>query len=239
MQKNASPNHNFTDDQATKNVVTPFAFSVAEELLGQPLASPRRRLVALLIDLFVIALLTLISSFYLAILVLLIAIKAYFNERGEDGSGGLRISLIIAMVASILVIAWQLLASDAVNLPNVDIKIESEAAAASAANDSFTEWLKEYLDDFGLSLGWAALYFTVLTAWWNGQTIGKKMMAIKVVRIDGKKIDLWESFGRYGGYSAGVATGLIGFIQIYWDANRQAIHDKISETFVIRTNGAK
>jgi uncharacterized RDD family membrane protein YckC len=44
---------------------------------------------------------------------------------------------------------------------------------------------------------------------------------------------LWDSFGRYGGYGAGLATGLLGFIQIYWDPNRQAIHDKISATIVI------
>ncbi|MCW8832829.1 MAG: RDD family protein, partial [Colwellia sp.] len=46
-------------------------------------------------------------------------------------------------------------------------------------------------------------------------------------------LSLWDSFGRYGGYGAGLATGLLGFIQIYWDPNRQAIHDKISATVVI------
>ena len=39
--------------------------------------------------------------------------------------------------------------------------------------------------------------------------------------------------GRYGGYGAGLATGLMGFLQIYWDPNRQAIQDKISETLVV------
>jgi len=59
------------------------------------------------------------------------------------------------------------------------------------------------------------------------------MLGIKVVKIDAKSLTLWESFERYGGYSAGLATGLLGFAQIIWDANRQAIHDKISETMVI------
>jgi uncharacterized RDD family membrane protein YckC len=31
-----------------------------------------------------------------------------------------------------------------------------------------------------------------------------------------------------------VATGTLGFLQIYWDANRQAIHDKVAGTVVIR-----
>ena len=36
-----------------------------------------------------------------------------------------------------------------------------------------------------------------------------------------------------------MATGLLGFIQIYWDANRQAIHDKISATVVIDIRKAR
>ena len=58
-------------------------------------------------------------------------------------------------------------------------------------------------------------------------------MGIKIIKLDGKALNLWESFGRYGGYGAGLATGLLGFLQIYWDPNRQAIQDKISETLVI------
>jgi hypothetical protein len=47
---------------------------------------------------------------------------------------------------------------------------------------------------------------------------------------------LLDCFGRYGGYGAGFATGLLGFLQIYWDPNRQAIQDKISATVVIKGN---
>lgn len=108
------------------------------------------------------------------------------------------------------------------------------AVGVQSRAHSLIAWVVGILGDLGLSFGWAALYFCVLTSSWNGQTVGKRLLGIKVVRIDGKGIDLWESFGRYGGYSAGVATGLLGFIQIYWDANRQAIQDKISETLVIR-----
>jgi len=73
----------------------------------------------------------------------------------------------------------------------------------------------------------------VLTAFWHGQTIGKKILSIRVLQLDGTPLTLWDSFGRYGGYGAGLATGLLGFMQIFWDANRQAIHDKISATVVI------
>jgi uncharacterized RDD family membrane protein YckC len=95
------------------------------------------------------------------------------------------------------------------------------------------EWMKGIIEDLGLGFGWAAFYFTVLTSIWNGQTPGKKLFNIRVVQLDGTKLSVWDSFGRYGGYGAGVATGLLGFLQIYWDPNRQAIHDKISSTIVI------
>lgn len=54
-----------------------------------------------------------------------------------------------------------------------------------------------------------------------------------MVQVNGSSPDYWESFGRYGGYGAGLATGLLGFIQIFRDPNRQAMHDKISSTIVI------
>jgi len=58
-------------------------------------------------------------------------------------------------------------------------------------------------------------------------------LGIRVIQLDGAKISLWAVFGRYGGYAAGFKTGLLGFMQIFWDANRQWIQDKISSTVVI------
>ena len=74
---------------------------------------------------------------------------------------------------------------------------------------------------------------TVFLSWWNGQTVGKKLMGIRVVRLDGEPITWWVAFERAGGYAAGFATGLLGFAQVWWDANRQGIHDRIVGTVVI------
>jgi hypothetical protein len=89
-------------------------------------------------------------------------------------------------------------------------------------------------DDLGLGLGWMGLYFTATVALWQGRTPGKRLLHIRVVRLNGKPIGWWAAFERFGGYAAGVATGLLGFAQIFWDKNRQAIHDKIAETAVVR-----
>lgn len=99
---------------------------------------------------------------------------------------------------------------------------------------SLVEFGKGIISDLGLGFGWAALYFTAFPAWWRGQTPGKRLMGIRVIQLDGTYMSAWDSFGRYGGYGAGFATGLLGFFQIYWDSNRQAIQDKISATVVIK-----
>lgn len=90
------------------------------------------------------------------------------------------------------------------------------------------------VDEIGLGIGWLGLYFTALTALWRGQTVGKWLLRIRVIRLDGKPMGWWLALERFGGYTAGLFTGMLGFVQIFWDRNRQGIHDKITETVVIR-----
>lgn len=108
----------------------------------------------------------------------------------------------------------------------------AQAELADSGVGIFT-WLRGVADELGFGFGWAALYMTVFLSWWNGQTVGKKLMRIRVVRLDGERITWWVAFERAGGYAAGLATGLLGFAQVWWDANRQAIHDRIVGTVVV------
>ena len=89
-------------------------------------------------------------------------------------------------------------------------------------------------DDVGLSLGWAGLYFTFFLGWWKGRTPGKRLLGVRVVRLDGRPLGYWMSFERYGGYAASLFTGLEGFARIFWDPNRQALEDRLAGTVVIR-----
>ncbi|AZQ86328.1 RDD family protein [Colwellia sp. Arc7-635] len=121
--------------------------------------------------------------------------------------------------------------------------VSNEGKNKSRAEDSSNAtvykgfaWLQGLIEDLGIGFGWAAFYFTMFTALWHGQTPGKKLFHIRVIQLDGTPLSIWDSFGRYGGYGAGIATGLLGFAQIYWDPNRQAIHDKISATIVVNDN---
>lgn len=131
--------------------------------------------------------------------------------------------------------AAEQLGPDEPQIPTVEVAEQIDIGEDDTCIDNMSPLalLKGLLKDFGLGFGWAIAYFSILTCWFNGQTIGKRLARIRVVRLDGKPLTMWGCFGRYGGYSAGLATGLLGFLQIYWDPNRQAIQDKISATAVI------
>jgi hypothetical protein len=339
----------------TRQIVTPYAFFVADDLLGTPLAGPFRRGFSLLIDLFFIALLTQVSSLILAavaawtffragnrlktkkrfnvariLLRLLVALLLFVvamgiveeinddNASDYDSSdisvnsdntvGGIE---LVALTAKYLLetkgmkqqIAQekcmpaldclQTLGEELVqNVTDVGLDrdtiddvlegylgsvseslsplqhteltnqlqqfvetqqisknidgiapikpVESHSENDNSKNEKsytqskgFISWFESLVEELGLGFGWAAFYFSIFTAWWKGQTPGKKLMGMKVIKLDNTPLNLWESFGRYGGYAAGFATGLTGFLQVFWDPNRQAIQDKISETLVI------
>jgi hypothetical protein len=101
-------------------------------------------------------------------------------------------------------------------------------------NEGLVSRLTGFLDEMGIGFGWTGLYFTAFLALWKGQTPGKRLLGLRVVRLNGEPMTLWTGFERFGGYAAGLVTGLLGFAQVYWDRNRQMIHDKIVETVVVR-----
>ena len=109
-----------------------------------------------------------------------------------------------------------------------------EAQLAAARHPlSWRDALQRQLRRLGLSFGWAIAYFTLLPFWWKGQTVGKRLFGLRVVELTGKPLGLMTCFGRYGGYAAGLATGGLGFLQVLWDPNRQAVQDKLAHTVVV------
>jgi uncharacterized RDD family membrane protein YckC len=114
-----------------------------------------------------------------------------------------------------------------------------EGRVERAENRGILSSIKGLLDELGIGFGWTGLYFTAFLTLWRGQTPGKKLAGVRVVRLNGQPMTLWTSFERFGGYAAGLVTGLLGFAQVYWDRNRQMIHDKIVETVVVRDRGAR
>ena len=78
-----------------------------------------------------------------------------------------------------------------------------------------------------------AIYF-----WTNsGQTPGKKVMKLKVVKADGGGLlDMGGAVTRVvGTWISGIAIGL-GYLWVIWDPKHEAWHDKIAKTKVIKVD---
>ena len=119
---------------------------------------------------------------------------------------------------------------------------ELESQLAEARKPRPIQWRDEALrrlHRLGLRFGWAIAYFSLLPFWWKGQTLGKRLFGLRVVELTGKPLGLMTSFGRYGGYAPGLATGGMGFLQVLWDPNRQAVQDKLAHTVVVDLRGPR
>ena len=75
------------------------------------------------------------------------------------------------------------------------------------------------------------LYFWISWAR-TGQTIGKALTGIKVVRKDGTPLGYGKAFLRYIGYLVSAILLSLGFLWIGFDSKRQGWHDKIAGTLV-------
>lgn len=79
----------------------------------------------------------------------------------------------------------------------------------------------------------ATLYFAVALKLGNGQTIGKKLMKIRVLSLTHHEVGWWQSIERALGYGASLLEGGFGFLQYFINRNRQTVHDRIAETIVV------
>lgn len=68
---------------------------------------------------------------------------------------------------------------------------------------------------------------------WRGQTPGKIILRLRVVRFDGTGIGWGGAVMRLLGYIISILLILSGFFFIPFDIRRQGFHDKIVDTFVI------
>jgi uncharacterized RDD family membrane protein YckC len=259
--------------------------NVAPALLGMPLASHRRRALAMAIDALLVVLLSSTGEFWIAagIGALVVQLRRREAGRGAGRTAWLWLLLALLVLAGVQrgaqVVTHRLAPAPTASAPALAdadadadaddapvhrasaAALASAASAASAALDAarreaalaarvrelearlaqarepvtqrWREELLERLHGLGLGFGWAIAYFTLLTTWWRGQTVGKRLCGLRVVELTGKPLTLATSFGRYGGYAAGMATGGLGFVQVLWDANRQAVQDKLAHTVVV------
>jgi uncharacterized RDD family membrane protein YckC len=103
--------------------------------------------------------------------------------------------------------------------------------AILTASDRSATWLDWAIYVFFVVFGFA--YWTVSIGW-KGQTLGKSMLGLKVVKSSGGKVSYLSAFIRTLGYILGFATLGIGFLVIAWNSRKRGLHDFLAGTKVIK-----
>jgi uncharacterized RDD family membrane protein YckC len=239
-----------------RRIITDEPMFIDPGLIGKPLASPARRGAAYLADLVIILLIVLSVTTAVNILrqpALVKAFAAYLRAEPGPGKEAAGRKLNTRFYGIIHERNMELLPSEmraaiearddsalAAYVSSYHVNIVMELDARESTFDKETGMLRLGSDvmtgfgGFATGVPFFIAYFTLLTWGMRGRTPGKALAGIMVTRLDGRRLNLWDSFGRSGGYAASAATGFIGFLEVFWHPNRQAIHDRIVGTVVTR-----
>ena len=258
---------------AMGRVVTPETLGAASSVLGLPLANPWRRLVAMLVDLGVVALLSLLSGPWLGLATGGMLLVLFGSSPGAPLAlkavrGVCRVLGAIIILASVFALGHvSLLRESGLNLevftgrppipamretvyvaPDASIaelrsavdRFEKQVAELKAENarlqDASRSWVyqsRAFASTLGVTFGWSGVYFTLFAGAASGRTLGKILLRIRAVKTNGQPFTFFDAFVRHGGYVAGVAMGLTGFLRLLWEPNRQAVEDRIAGTVVV------
>ncbi|MCB9455314.1 MAG: RDD family protein [Anaerolineaceae bacterium] len=86
--------------------------------------------------------------------------------------------------------------------------------------------------------GAVGLVGTILYQWAflihnNGQTPGKMLMNLRVIKTDGSKLTDTDAILRAVGYHINSLFLMLGWLWALWDSKHQGFHDKIARTYVV------
>ena len=79
------------------------------------------------------------------------------------------------------------------------------------------------------------LYFALMESSVSQATLGKMALSIKVTDLEGRRIGFGRATGRWFGKFVSGAILYIGFMMAGWTAKKQALHDMMAGTLVIRS----
>jgi uncharacterized RDD family membrane protein YckC len=100
--------------------------------------------------------------------------------------------------------------------------------AVTAVNEDLIGWIGALI---GLIVAW--IYFITVPTMTKGQTLGKKLLKIRVQHIDGIRLSQWRFFIReFVGKTISFIILLIGFFMALGKEKR-ALHDYLAKTIVV------
>lgn len=112
--------------------------------------------------------------------------------------------------------------------------LKAENRDLQAASTSWSYRTRALANAAGVTFGWSGVYFTLLAGALGGRTLGKLLLRTRAVKTNGLPFTFFDAFVRQGGYVAGVAMGMLGFLKVLWEPNRQAVEDRIAGTVVVK-----
>ncbi len=93
----------------------------------------------------------------------------------------------------------------------------------------------EFTGAQGLSTLVSIVYFVGLwSSYGGGQTLGMRVLGLKVIRTDGSQLSVVNAVVRYVGFIIAAIPILIGLIWVAFEPNKQGWHDKIAGTYVVK-----
>jgi uncharacterized RDD family membrane protein YckC len=83
--------------------------------------------------------------------------------------------------------------------------------------------------------------FTITFQWffltkYQGQTPGKMLLGIRVVKTDGSALTTIDAIVRTLGYTLNWILLGVGWLLAFWDSNHQGLHDRMADTYVVKVN---
>ncbi|MCQ8279006.1 RDD family protein [Acetobacteraceae bacterium KSS8] len=89
-----------------------------------------------------------------------------------------------------------------------------------------------------LSFALTAGYFILLESSRWQATLGKRICGMRVTDLHGRRIGLGRAVGRYAGKYVSWLIFCIGFLMAGWTRRKQALHDLMASTLVMRRHEA-
>ncbi len=77
-------------------------------------------------------------------------------------------------------------------------------------------------------------YYTFFWVKQNGQTLGGKVLGVRIIKENGSSMTIGASSLRYIGFWVSSLILGLGYFWVIWDAKKQGWHDKIAGTVVIK-----
>ena len=88
-------------------------------------------------------------------------------------------------------------------------------------------------DVLALAIAW--LYSALMESSPSQATLGKKALGLKVVDSEGQRISFGQATGRHFGKIISAIIIFIGYFMMLWDEKKQTLHDKMANTYVVKS----